>query len=221
MMVDSFYHASYVSTSCIGDLSPIPTSVSPGHVRCDSLSLNDYHNIWGALPTSPSLQVNKLVLPLWANRFFPILAYISHDSSGQFHSTLMFPQTVLIVGTKKSNSPSPLRTMGLYSSTIALINKFVRERIKEQERALLEDGNKEERLNIIEYVSKFLSTRLPKEANDTQKSTLFTLFSQCSYCNFFLSDICVSPPFLWEPYFSYILPPLHILIPHLYLPNFS
>ena len=79
----------------------------------------------------------------------------------------MFPQAVPIVGTKKSNSPSPLRTMGLYSSTIALINKFVRERIKEQERALLEDGNKEERLNIIEYVSKCLSTRLLEEANDT------------------------------------------------------
>ena len=44
-----------------------------------------------------------------------------------------------------------------------------------------EDGNKEEMLNIIKYVSKCLSTRLLEEANDTQKkkkkNTLFTLFS--------------------------------------------
>ena len=58
-----------------------------------------YHNAWGALPISHSLQVNKLVLPLRANLFFPILAYISHDSSRQLHSTLMFPQTAPIVGT--------------------------------------------------------------------------------------------------------------------------
>ena len=49
-----------------------------------------YHNTCGVLPISLSLQVNELVLPLWASRFFPILAYISHDSSGQLHSTLMF-----------------------------------------------------------------------------------------------------------------------------------
>ena len=49
---------------------------------------------------------------------------------------------------------------------MAEINRFVRKGIKQQERALPEDGNKEERLNIIEYVSKCLSTRLPEEAND-------------------------------------------------------
>ena len=54
--------------------------------------------------------------------------------------------------TKKSCGPSPLRTVGLHSSTIAQINKFVREKIKQQERALPEDENKEERLNIKEYV---------------------------------------------------------------------
>ena len=72
--------------------------------------------------------------------------------------------------------------MGLYNSTMAQINKFVREGIKQKERALPDDGHKEERLNIIEYVSKCLSTRFPEKANDTQKITLFTLFSQCSYC---------------------------------------
>jgi len=59
--------------------------------------------------------------------------------------------------------------MGLYSSNMAQINRFVREGIKQQERALPEDENKEERLNIIEYVSKCLSTRLLEEADDTQK----------------------------------------------------
>ena len=49
------------------------------------------------------------------------------------------------------------------------IDRFVRKGIKQQERALPEDGNKEERLNIIEYVSKCISTRLPEEANDAQK----------------------------------------------------
>ena len=56
--------------------------------------------------------------------------------------------------------------MDLYSSMMAQINRFVRKEIKQQERTLLEDGNKEERSNIIEYVSKCLSTRLPEEAND-------------------------------------------------------
>ena len=69
--------------------------------------------------------------------------------------------------TKKSGSLGPLKTMGLYRLTIAQINKFVREGIKQQERALPKDVNKEERLNIIEYVCKYLSTRLPEEANDT------------------------------------------------------
>ena len=47
-------------------------------------------------------------------------------------------------------------------------------------------GNKEEKRNIIEYVSKYLNTRLPEEANDTQKNTLLTLFSQCSSYDSFL-----------------------------------
>ena len=52
--------------------------------------------------------------------------------------------------------PNPFRTVGLYSSTMAQINRFVREGIKQQEKALLDDGNKEEKRNIIEYVSKYL-----------------------------------------------------------------
>ena len=63
-----------------------------------------------------------------------------------------------VVRTKKSRSPDPLRTMGLYGSTMAKINRFVREGIKQQERALPEDGDKEEMCNIIEYVRKCLST---------------------------------------------------------------
>ena len=83
--------------------------------------------------------------------------------------------------------------MGLYRSTIAQINRIVREEIKLQDRALPEDGNKEEKHNIMEYVSKCLNTRLPEEANDTQKNTLLTLFSQCSSCDsfFFFFDISV------------------------------
>ena len=50
-----------------------------------------YHNTWRTLPVSPSLQVNKLVLSLWANWLFPLLAYVSHDYLGQNHNTLMFP----------------------------------------------------------------------------------------------------------------------------------
>ena len=83
--------------------------------------------------------------------------------------------------------------MGLYNSTMAHNNGFEREGIKQQERALPEDGNKEEKHNIMEYVSKCLNTRLPEEANDTQKNTLLTLFSQCSSCDsfFFFFDISV------------------------------
>ena len=84
------------------------------------------------------------------------------------------------VRTQKSNSPSPLRTVSLYNSTQAQINLFVREWIKQQERASPEDENEEGRLVIMEYVCKWLNTSLPKEANVTQKDTLFTLFSQCS-----------------------------------------
>ena len=94
------------------------------------------------------------------------------------------------------------------------INKFVRERIKQQEKVLPEDGNKEERLNIIEYVSKCLSTKLLEKANDTQKNILFTLFSQCSSCySFFL--IFVSPHLsmrtiflLYTPFTSHPNPPI-------------
>ena len=68
-----------------------------------------HHNAWGMLLISPSLQVNKLVLPLRANRFFLFLAYISHNYSRQIHSTLLFPQTVPIVRTRKTGDPSPLR----------------------------------------------------------------------------------------------------------------
>ena len=45
------------------------------------------------------------------------------------------------------------------------INKFVREGIKRQERALPDDENKEERLNIKECVSKCLNPSLTEEAN--------------------------------------------------------
>ena len=72
------------------------------------------------------------------------------------------------------------------------INRIVREEIKRKERALPEDGNKEEKHNIMEYVSKCLNTRLPEEANDTQKNIPLTLFSQCSSCDsFFFFDISV------------------------------
>ena len=89
---------------------------------------------------------------------------------------------------QKVQQPRPTQNSKLYSSTFTQINKFVKEGIKQQERALPEDGNKEERLNIMEYMSKCLSTSLSKEANVVQKITLFTLFSQCSSCYFFLSD---------------------------------
>ena len=69
---------------------------------------------------------------------------------------------------------------------MAQINRFVREGIKQQERALPKDGNKEEKRNIMEYVSKCLNTRLFEQANDTQKNTLLTLFSQCYSCYSFL-----------------------------------
>ena len=93
------------------------------------------------------------------------------------------------------------------------INRFVREEIKQQERALPGNGNKEERCNIIEYVSKCLSTRLPEEAIDTQKNTLLTLFFQCSSCYYF-SLIFVSDSlsmrtifFLYTPSTSHPNPP--------------
>ena len=57
--------------------------------------------------------------------------------------------------------------MGLFSLTMSQINRFVREGIKQQERALPKDGNKEEKCNIMEYMSKCLNTRLLEEANDT------------------------------------------------------
>ena len=79
-----------------------------------------------------------------------------------------------------------------------------------------EDGNKEERLNIIEYVSKCLSSCLPKEANDTQKihyslSSLNVLIVTFFFF-FFLSDICVPLSlrtifFLYTPSISHPDPP--------------
>ena len=79
------------------------------------------------------------------------------------------------------------------------INRIVREEIKQKERALPEDGNKEEKRNIMEYVSKCLNTRLLEEANDTQKNTMLTLFSQCSSCDsFFFFLILVSDPAFYE-----------------------
>ena len=78
--------------------------------------------------------------------------------------------------------------MDWYSSTLAQINKFVRDGIKQQVWALPEDENKEERLYIIEYVEKSLNTSLPEEAKGTQEKTLFTLFSLFSGSNSSFSD---------------------------------
>ena len=44
--------------------------------------------------------------------------------------------------------------MSLYSLTLAQIYKFIKEEIKQQERASPEDENKEERLDMIKYVGK-------------------------------------------------------------------
>ena len=60
------------------------------------------------------------------------------------------------VRTTKFESPSPLRIVDLYSSTLAQINKFVRGGIKQQMWVLPEDENKGESLNITEYVYKLV-----------------------------------------------------------------
>ena len=92
----------------------------------------------------------------------------------------MSPQTMPIVRTSKSYHPSPLKTVGLYSSTLAQIDEFIREGIKQQERASLVGENKKERLDMIKYVGKCLKTSTPKEAADTKNNAVFTLFFQCS-----------------------------------------
>ena len=85
-----------------------------------------------------------------------------------------------IVRTSKSYSPSPLKIVGLYNSTLAQIDEFIREGIKQQERASPKDENKKERLAMIKYVGKCLNTSTPEEAVDTKNNALFTLFFQCS-----------------------------------------
>ena len=96
----------------------------------------------------------------------------------------MSPQTMPIVRTSKSYHPSPLKTVGLYSSTLAQIDEFIREGIKQQERASPKDENKEEILDTIKYVGKCLNTSTLEEAADTKNNALFTLFFQCSCSTF-------------------------------------
>ena len=109
-----------------------------------------HHNAWGMLPISPSLQVNKLVLSQGANWFLPILAYVSYKYSGRVHHTLLFPQTVLIVRTKRSWRPNPLRTVSCTIQPWPKSIKFVRGGNEQQERALPEDEDREENVNFIE-----------------------------------------------------------------------
>ena len=74
---------------------------------------------------------------------------------------------------------------------------------------------KPERLNIIEYVSKCLSTRLLEEANDTQKIK-YTVhyFLSMFFLLLFFSHICVSPLsmrtifLLYTPFTSHPNPPI-------------
>ena len=133
-----------------------------------------------------------------------------------------------IVRTSKSYSPSPLKIMGLYNSTLAQIDEFIREGIKQQERASPEDENKEERLDTIKYVGKCLNTSTSEEAADTKNNALFTLFFQCSCSTFSFFWYF----FAWIPFFGNFLsliyspllsfwPPTFILTPHLYLTRFS
>ena len=89
-------------------------------------------------------------------------------------------KSIVSVRTLKSYSLSPLKTMGLYSSTLTQIDEFLREGIKQQEKALPKDENKKERLDMIKYVGKCLNTSTPEEAVDTKNNALFTLFFQCS-----------------------------------------
>ena len=89
-------------------------------------------------------------------------------------------KSIVSVRTLKSYNPSPLKIVGLYSSTLTQIDEFLREGIKQQERALPKDENKKERLDMIKYVGKCLNTSTPEEAVDTKNNALFTLFFQCS-----------------------------------------
>ena len=131
-------------------------------------------------------------------------------------------KSIVSVRTLKSYNPSPLKIVGLYSSTLTQIDEFLREGIKQQERALPKDENKKERLDMIKYVGKCLNTSTPEEAVDTKNNALFTLFFQCSCStsSFFWYFFCLDP-FLWKLSFSYILSPTFILTPHLYLTRFS
>ena len=71
-----------------------------------------------------------------------------------YEKSMWVEYIIIIVRTLKSYNPSLLKTMSLYSLTLAQINKFIKEEIKQQERASPEDENKEERLDMIKYVGK-------------------------------------------------------------------
>ena len=87
---------------------------------------------------------------------------------------------------------------------------------------MLEDADREENVNFIEYKRIYLSTNLPEEAKIIQKATLFTLPSPCSYflCLVLLLFLgtCVLDPFFYKPPFSYILL-LSLYLNHSFLPN--
>ena len=71
-------------------------------------------------------------------------------------------------------------------------------------------------------MSKCLLRSLPEEANVIQKVALFTLFSQCSSCFFFISwYLCLVPFSLKTLSFLYTPPSFHILTFHFYLTNLS
>ena len=55
----------------------------------------------------------------------------------------------IVVRTKKSSRPSPLRTVSCTIQPWPKSMKFVRKGNKQQERALPEDQNKEEKANVI------------------------------------------------------------------------
>ena len=145
-----------------------------------------------------------------------------------YEKSMWVEYIIIIVRTLKSYNPSLLKTMSLYSLTLAQINKFIKEEIKQQERASPEDENKEERLDTIKYVGKCLNTSTSEEAADTKNNALFTLFFQCSCSTFSFFWYF----FAWIPFFGNFLsliyspllsfwPPTFILTPHLYLTRFS
>lgn len=72
----------------------------------------------------------------------------------EYEKSMWVEYIIIIVRTLKSYNPSLLKTMSLYSLTLAQINKFIKEEIKQQERASPDDENKEERLDMIKYVGK-------------------------------------------------------------------